>query len=293
MKVGGFEVHPVAEWFPLIDGADFDALVGDIAEHGLRDPVVTDPDGVLLDGRNRVRACEKAGVEVQTRVYGGADVEAFIVSCNLIRRQLTDQQRAMIAAKMAVRFSGDRDRGSGVPDGTPDVGRPPARAEAAEMLSVSPRAVARARRVVTHGTPALQQLVADNRITLTHADELARDRSPEEQDAFVNLVVESGKRAADLRTRPRPTPAAAAPAPNGERIHAGTKSINSSAAKQRGVLDKAMNALGGIADAVQVIDRLQPEITSDEALEWRKGLMKHTATIRRLCSGVLQERINE
>ena len=43
-----------------MEGAEFDALVVDIKAHGLREPVVMYEDKVL-DGRNRVLACQRAG----------------------------------------------------------------------------------------------------------------------------------------------------------------------------------------------------------------------------------------
>jgi hypothetical protein len=85
--------HPLAELFPLIEGAAFEELVADIKAKGLVHPLIV-CDGMLLDGRNRLRACEEAGVAP----YAGPDPLGFVLSQNVARRHLDDSRRAMIAA---------------------------------------------------------------------------------------------------------------------------------------------------------------------------------------------------
>jgi len=109
-------VHPAAEIFP-IDEADLDALVDDIAEHGQRESikVAANADGELtvVDGRTRLAACERLGIEpVIETLPTGIDLDAYVVSVNLTRRNLTAGQRAMALAMIypeAKRGRGNKD----------------------------------------------------------------------------------------------------------------------------------------------------------------------------------------
>ena len=60
--------HDLTRIFPLIDGDEFNALIDDIRESGLRTPIVLF-EGKILDGRNRYRACYKAGIEPTFREF--------------------------------------------------------------------------------------------------------------------------------------------------------------------------------------------------------------------------------
>ena len=194
-------VHPAAELFPLMTGAEFAVLTEDIAENGLTHPIVRTPDGAVLDGRNRYRACLDAGVEPVFTVHDG-DAWRFVVSSNLHRRHLTDGQRTLIASKLAERSSGQYPREANVPAGT--FGQLPlSREEAAELLNVSPRQVARARQVLKHGTEPLIKAVETGEVAVTTAARVAVELPADEQDAFVEQI----NAGADPRkTAPPPTP---------------------------------------------------------------------------------------
>src|SRR3954454_17833315 len=74
-------------------------LAADIEANGLLHPIVLDADGeLLIDGRNRLEACHRAGVEPQFRRLNGEDHRAFITSANLNRRNLSKGQQAMAMA---------------------------------------------------------------------------------------------------------------------------------------------------------------------------------------------------
>lgn len=98
------EVHPAAELFPLMGDDELAALAADIKSNGLRQPLILDSAGRLIDGRNRLRACEAAGVEPQFVSVNGDDPVALVVSLNVRRRNLSASQRAVAAAE-ASRFS--------------------------------------------------------------------------------------------------------------------------------------------------------------------------------------------
>lgn len=91
------EVHPLASDYPMLGADELADLAQSIKDQGQLDPITLTPDGVLLDGRNRLAACEMAEVEPKFDVYDG-DPVAFIVGKNANRRQLSAGQRAMAIA---------------------------------------------------------------------------------------------------------------------------------------------------------------------------------------------------
>ena len=67
-----------------------------IKRNRLKTIITVDKEGVLLDGRNRLEALERAGVEPRhwhTGIYRG-DLVAYILSANIHRRHLTKAEKA-------------------------------------------------------------------------------------------------------------------------------------------------------------------------------------------------------
>ena len=94
MTTTAIKPHPAAEAFPMMDDGRYGELLADIRENGQREPI-TLCDGMILDGRNRYKACLEAGVEPVTREFDG-DPWAFAWSMNGARRDLEDVRRALI-----------------------------------------------------------------------------------------------------------------------------------------------------------------------------------------------------
>jgi ParB-like chromosome segregation protein Spo0J len=94
--------HPIANMFPLLEGPEFDDLVEDVRKHGQREPIVLF-EKLVLDGRNRERACQKAGVEPRYHSieFGDHDAAvAYVISANIRRRHLTAEQKRDLIVKL-------------------------------------------------------------------------------------------------------------------------------------------------------------------------------------------------
>jgi phage N-6-adenine-methyltransferase len=177
------EVHPAAQLFPLLEAGELEALAADIAANGLQQPVVLDTDGRVLDGRNRVRACELAGVTPDYSVYDGDDPVGFVVSANIHRRHLSESQRAMIAARLATLSDGvRRDRQGASIDA-------PTQPEAAAMLNVSRPSVQRARQVIDHGVPEVVGAVDRGEIAVSRASTIAKEEPEKQREAITKAHV--------------------------------------------------------------------------------------------------------
>jgi len=162
------QTHPAADLFPLLEGPALDALAADIQAHGLRVPITIHPDGTLLDGRNRLRACEAVGVPLTSESWTGelgSEVD-YVISLNLARRHLDESQRAMVAARLATLAHGQK-KGD-APIGASD------QPEAAGRLNVSRRSVQRARLVLEQGIPALIAAVDQGTLAVSEAATIAK-----------------------------------------------------------------------------------------------------------------------
>src|SRR5574341_550796 len=98
------EFHPISKIYPLIEGSEFIALKADIEKNGLLEAIWLHPDGRILDGRNRWRACQELdGTEATFRTYEGdqsiQSLVSFIRSLNEKRRHLDSSQLACVAVE--------------------------------------------------------------------------------------------------------------------------------------------------------------------------------------------------
>jgi len=89
-----YKHHPAADAFPMMDDKRYKELKEDIAQHGQRSPVIL-CDGMILDGRNRNKACTELGIECVTETFHG-NPWSYVWSMNGARRDLVAEQRYLI-----------------------------------------------------------------------------------------------------------------------------------------------------------------------------------------------------
>lgn len=159
--------HEYADLFPMLGEKELQELADDIRNNGQHQPILKTEDGRILDGRNRLRACEIAGVQPHFKTFKGDDDEAlrFVLSLNLTRRHLSDSQRAMIASTIATLRQGEKTN--------PQICGSESKvtqAAAAAMLNTSERQVQKATKVRREAPPDVVQSVVRGEMTLNAAE---------------------------------------------------------------------------------------------------------------------------
>lgn len=151
--------HPYSEVFPLLAADELDELADDIKAFGLREPIWL-YEGQILDGRNRYLACQRAGIEPQTRTYKGTEkgALALVVSANVARRHLSPSQLSMASARIASLRAGDNQHTEGVSIET-----------SSKMVGASVGSSKRARKVLDAGSKPLVAAVDSGEVTVSRA----------------------------------------------------------------------------------------------------------------------------
>lgn len=179
--------HPLADLFPMIEGAAFTALCDDVRANGVQRPIVL-LDGHILDGRNRYLAAREVGCGYKVTDFVGSDPVKWVISENIHRRHLTESQRAMVAARLAKLPKGR-------PEGNASI-EAVSQPQAADMLNVGRASVQRAAEVQRDAAPEVQRLVESGNLSVTAAAQMTA-LSPSEQIA----VVEAGPAAVREKVR--------------------------------------------------------------------------------------------
>jgi hypothetical protein len=184
------DIHPSAAIFPPMREAEFAALVADIRDKGQLEPVWTH-EGKVIDGRHRLLACRKLGIAPRTRAWDGAgSLLEFIISANLRRRHLKENQRAMVAARMLPQFEAEALMRKGVRGAVSDDSDNCRTGRAVDhgglLLGVSGKSVERARNLLKKGIPELIARVDAGKLAVSTAAKVA-ELPPEEQTRLLAL----------------------------------------------------------------------------------------------------------
>lgn len=203
------KAHKFADIFPMMSEEEYRGLVEDIRANGQREPIWT-KDGKVIDGRNRLRACEELGIVPLVREWQGTgSLVEFIVSLNLHRRSLTPGQRAAVGtsieealaveAKERQRAANTKESLEARASQVVEVGsngessrKPQSRDEAARMVGVGSTSISSAKRVKA-ADPVLHERLLSGDLTLSQATrEVARRERRQAFQEKAKVAQESG-----------------------------------------------------------------------------------------------------
>lgn len=265
--------HPLSAAFPDMPADEFAALVDDIQENGLLQPVVLF-DGMVLDGWHRYRASIEAGVEPAFDEFDGPDPVAFVLSLNMHRRHLTGSQRA--AAVVACTAWAPEGRPTKNPEAASGL---KTEAEMAKAADVSDRTIRQAKRAQEAG---LGEAVRDGKVSAEKAAAIAKLPEPERQAA--------------LEAPPEPKPKAEPPA-DVAALKAENKDLRERNAELVDLLagaNEELEAARRILDAEDLLTQFQKEVKRYQELarvtqSRNNGLMNENADLTKRLKSALRK----
>lgn len=188
---GPYKIHPLADAFPLLEGEEFDQLVADIKSNGLGHSITLTADkSMIVDGRNRYRACDAANIDPNfdclPTSFTEEQIAAFIMSENLHRRHLDTADKAKVALVWErfyrVRRSPQDEPDAQIPLGSNSTLRGGRAAErAGKMVGVSNAAVKQAKIIKRDAPDLYERMGTSSGLSLNSAYRQSRTRVAEQR----------------------------------------------------------------------------------------------------------------
>lgn len=193
--------HETSFIFPGMNDDEYRALRDDIAANGLLEAIWLHPDGSIIDGRHRHRACLDTETPPRFQTWdGNGSLVAFVVSLNMHRRHLTPSQKAAIAQDVLPKLEAEaRERvveaartkwGGNI--SVPFDGQGEARQQAAALLDVNPRYISDAKRI-KNDAPDLFEKVKDGEITIPQAKRTMKEQERQEKREQNHALVQQAE----------------------------------------------------------------------------------------------------
>lgn len=271
-------IHPAAEMFPTADDAGVERLKKDILRNGLKRAVVLTPNGELLEGRGRWKACRKLELVPTTRVHPG-DPWLYILEAHRVYLDgLLPQHKAMVAGKVPRWGKNAR----------PRINRryedPPTLEAIAVAAGIESRqSISRAQQIYLNGTASLIRLTQEERVQLNTAVRISKLDS-DKQEVIVGRIL-SGEHPFKVLPSPRETMIDRR-RKDGITISSRHQYVRAQAI--RGLID----ALGAVRLVVDAAEGLDPSITPEEAAQFANELRRQHVAYRHVAD-LLKQRKDE
>lgn len=198
-KIGDYETHPIADAFPLLEGAHWERFLATFST-GL---VIKDGwlyEGKILDGRNRYRAALELGLKMKWHEYTGDDPIAFVRAMNFDgRRNMSPSVSTMVACRLhALRPAGRGRKKRSSTDLT--------RGEVATQFGVSVSSMEQGDKVLAKAAPEVVAAIERTELTISEALELVELPPDKQREALLQReqeVTARAKRASVRKQAPR------------------------------------------------------------------------------------------
>lgn len=181
---------------PAISETEYNSLKKSIEASGLWIPVLTNPDGVILDGHNRFKICQQLGIAPRfaVREFENKLLEKkFVIECNLKRRHLNDFQKAELGV-LLLPIEQELAKQRQVHDSScSNDQKGNARDIAASKVGMSGTTFERAKKVIDRAPEEVKQLLRNGKTTISkeyqkiQKDEKRQIRQDEIRNIQVNL----------------------------------------------------------------------------------------------------------